>query len=566
MRILKKVTNNYNKIKNKIIFSKTYKKHEMKKYVKKSKYFQKKWYINTYPEVAKEKMKPYEHYYNIGYKKGYNPSVKFDTNQYLEKNPDVKMCPLFHYEKYGKHEGRKAFFVDKQYDHNYKKRKIRRFVKRKISNLINIKRIKKNKNVKILVYAHIFYIFSTPEIIEYLKNLEKYQYDLVITVPREEKFQIIIDQIKAFKPDCKIIKCQNRGYDIGPFIEMLKQTDINKYDIFFKLQSKSTPNQTCFIYNQIFKNRDWFEYLFEGVLGPFKVHKNIEKLSENNNIGIIAARNLIIKDPIHKEHFTKKQLEKHNLKIKNNYIFVAGTVYAERISLLKKIKKLNLSIKDFEPTEKGYFSFAHALERYIVANIGNNYIIYGNDVCKLKQLCWKKTNKKIQNITGIRLIKDKRIQLSDDFVLRYIEPTLIKEYKIENIKIGDINKQLDGKTYKLEECYPLLLLNGKIEEYIKKCLQYRRTDYMDLSKKEFEKTVKKECVKKYKKLIKSIDKNGYSSNNYIVVNQNNSIIDGQHRACYLLHKYGKDLNIKVLKIYEHQTKLENIKMFFNKIK
>ena len=89
---------------------------------------------------------------------------------------------------------------------------------------------------------------------------------------------------------------------------------------------------------------------------------------------------------------------------------------------------------------------------------------------------------------------------------------------------------------------------------------------MDLSKKEFEKTVKKECVKKYKKLIKSIDKNGYSSNNYIVVNQNNSIIDGQHRACYLLHKYGKDLNIKVLKIYEHQTKLENIKMFFNKIK
>lgn len=546
------ISTKYNKAKEKIIFSKTYQRYEIRKYVKKSKHFKKNWYINQYPDVVNSKLKPYEHYYKIGYKKGYNPSLTFDTNNYLIINPDVNMCPLFHYEKYGKHEGRKNFYVDKQYDNNYKKKKIIRLIKRKISNIINYNMIRKNKKVKILVYTHIFYIFSTPEIIEYLKNLEKYSYDLIVTIPKGKEYDIISKQIKQFKNDAKIIKCENRGFDIGPFMEIIKKIDLEKYDIFFKLQSKGTPTQTNLIYNQLLKNRDWFEYMFESTLGAFNVHNNIKLLSAKNNIGIIAAKNLIIKDPIHKKNFVKKQLEKHNLKIKNNYQFVAGTVYAGKIELLKKIKKLGYTIKDFEPTEKGYFSFAHALERYLTASIENNYIIQGINTCKFKQYIRKKEAKKFQKLIGLRLTYDKRIKLSDDFVLRYVEHTLIKDYKIEKIRINKINKVIKDKTYKLEECYPMLLLNGNEKEYIKQCVANRRTDYMDLSEKEFKKTVKKECVKRYKNLIKTLDKKGYNSKKYIILNQNNSILDGQHRACYLLHKYGKNYKVKVLKIYEYK--------------
>lgn len=536
-------------------------KNEIKRYVKHSKYFNKKWYIKTYPEIEKEEMKPYYHYYKIGWKKGYNPSINFSTNKYLEMNQDVQMCPLFHYEKYGKKEGRKTFYVDNQYDHNYKKKTIRRFIKRKVSNIINYKKIKKNQNVKILVYIHIFYIYSIPEIIEYLKNLEKYNYDLIISCTKGNHTKVIIKQIKKFNSKAKIYVLENKGYDIGPFIEILNKVDLKKYDILFKLQSKGTFHRTSYIYGQIFKNRDWFEYMFEATLGTSYIHKNIDKLYNNDKIGIIAAENLIIEDPKHKQHFTIQHLKKHNLELKENYKFVAGTVYATKASLVEKIKNLKLSINDFEKTEKGYFSFAHALERYLTASTPKKYIIYGNNVCKIKKLLWKKANEKIQNIIGARLLNDQRYELSDDFALRYVEHTPIDKYEIIDIKINNINKNINNKIKTLEECYPFLLLNGNTKEYTKKCLKYRRTDYMMYSQKEFEKICKKECVQRYKQLIKNIDINNYNKKQLIVINQNNSILDGQHRACYLLKKFGPNYKIRVLKIYESKIDIDKIKHF-----
>ena len=47
------------------------------------------------------------HYLKYGYKKGHNPSKKFNGNTYLKKYPDVKeagLNPLVHYLKYGKNE------------------------------------------------------------------------------------------------------------------------------------------------------------------------------------------------------------------------------------------------------------------------------------------------------------------------------------------------------------------------------------------------------------------------------------------------------------------------------
>jgi len=74
----------------------------------KSKYFDAKWYRSQYPEV-KFWQNPIRHYLNVGWKKGYNPSLNFDGNAYLETYPDVKktgMNPLVHYIKYGKKENR----------------------------------------------------------------------------------------------------------------------------------------------------------------------------------------------------------------------------------------------------------------------------------------------------------------------------------------------------------------------------------------------------------------------------------------------------------------------------
>lgn len=77
------------------------------KVLSKSKYFDKKWYLKTYPDVKRAKMDPIEHYLKFGWKEGRNPGPKFSTEGYVRRYSDVKNNPLLHYELVGKGENRK---------------------------------------------------------------------------------------------------------------------------------------------------------------------------------------------------------------------------------------------------------------------------------------------------------------------------------------------------------------------------------------------------------------------------------------------------------------------------
>ena len=95
---------------------KSYKTNE--EYIQHSKYFDKKWYLKTYPDVKKSGIDPVEHYLKSGWKEGRNPGPKFNTNWYLNRYKDVKEAkvnPLVHYEKHGKYEGRNSFSNIKDY-------------------------------------------------------------------------------------------------------------------------------------------------------------------------------------------------------------------------------------------------------------------------------------------------------------------------------------------------------------------------------------------------------------------------------------------------------------------
>lgn len=93
------------------------KKTDLYKLIKKSGYFDKKWYKKTYPEMARSSLDPIYHYLLIGWKKAYSTSPRFDSRQYLENNPDIKranMDPLLHFLQHGIREGRKAYPVVKE--------------------------------------------------------------------------------------------------------------------------------------------------------------------------------------------------------------------------------------------------------------------------------------------------------------------------------------------------------------------------------------------------------------------------------------------------------------------
>lgn len=66
----------------------------------KTEYFDEKWYLEQYPEVADSGLTPVRHYLRTGWRKKWNPSADFDTFFYLTKYPVTEILdlnPLVHY-------------------------------------------------------------------------------------------------------------------------------------------------------------------------------------------------------------------------------------------------------------------------------------------------------------------------------------------------------------------------------------------------------------------------------------------------------------------------------------
>lgn len=88
--------------------------------------FDSKWYLEQYPDVAKDGINPAKHYLKYGWKEGRNPSVFFDTNKYLKEHPNCKICPVIDielYKEFPNFEIVKPGFRDKIY-HFLKREKI----------------------------------------------------------------------------------------------------------------------------------------------------------------------------------------------------------------------------------------------------------------------------------------------------------------------------------------------------------------------------------------------------------------------------------------------------------
>ncbi len=71
--------------------------------------FDRRWYLQSYPDVRGMKSDPLVHYLHCGAAEGRDPNPFFDTGWYLEQNPDVKSAginPLAHYLHHGAAEGR----------------------------------------------------------------------------------------------------------------------------------------------------------------------------------------------------------------------------------------------------------------------------------------------------------------------------------------------------------------------------------------------------------------------------------------------------------------------------
>lgn len=509
--------------------------------VQMSKYFDKKWYISKYPDVKKMKMSPAEHYLMIGWKEGRFPSEEFSDAKFIPVINDAVsngVNPLYFYETNPQLKRSMGAYDDG----DYRPHRFIRNIKRKLGLFLYADTVKKNKKARVLVILHLFYMSSWKEIKEYLHNLDVYNYRLIVTYTSDIIDNKVLDDIKRYKPEAVLREYPNLGYDVGSFTDVLTDIDTADYDIIFKLQSKGVRRPQIFIYGQYFKKRDWFLNLYEGCIGAFTVHKTIDKLMNDNSIGLVGAKNLIVADPVHKQNMVKAFMREQGINIPQNYLYVAGTCFAARSVLMQPIKEMGLKIHNYR-FEGRSFSLAHKMERLICLIILNaGYDFYGNNVLVMRRLFRKldPSYRRRKKYIGIRLLNDKRFVLNDEFVFFNLEHRLVKKYEIIQLPLKDIKRSWMGKIIPLTESMPYKYLQTKdpavYDEYCRLNKEYYNLDIMS--------------KERFNKLIKSIEENGFDSQNIIVVNRDNIIADGTHRCCYMLYKYGEDYRVPCLKIYD----------------
>lgn len=345
------------------------------KFIYFSHHFSSRWYLATYPDIRMARIPLSAHYLYYGWKETRDPSPRFSTSAYLKQNPDVRIanvCPLLHYEKSGKYENRGTG--------KSKTIKAPRFarLRRGWGMLMHTAQVKRNGSARILVHLHLFYPTLWPAIDTYLRNLYAYSFDLVISHPSGIS-RSVLKAIKKSYPGVRLVPCENRGFDIGPFCEILRDVDLSNYDIVYHLHSKGpTGEMGRYVYGRIFAGDDWFRQLYDGCLGFSSVHDCIDLLRRQKGVGLVCSKSVLFKDEPSRQALVRLFASARGVSVPDDYQFVGGTCFAVKAEALKPLQNMGLRMQDFSESNRFVFSFGHAMERIIPITILNaGYTLHG---------------------------------------------------------------------------------------------------------------------------------------------------------------------------------------------
>ncbi|MCL2046783.1 MAG: hypothetical protein FWG88_10425 [Oscillospiraceae bacterium] len=140
------------------------------------------------------------------------------------------------------------------------------------------------------------------------------------------------------------------------------------------------------------------------------------------------------------------------------------------------------------------------------------------------------------------LLSDSTIKLDPEWVELWLKERIIYDYWVEKIKLKDLlatNLTENGYVpIPLEETAAFKYISGNHQQYI----EYIKLN--DIYNPGHERT-----LEKIDNLIEQLNTHGYNQNQFIVIDGNNIIFDGSHRASWLMYMYGGDYEVETIKIY-----------------
>jgi GT2 family glycosyltransferase len=321
------------------------------------------FYLSSYPDVFSSGMDPLTHFCKFGWKEGRFPVSYFDCNEYLRLNQDVAdegVNPLVHYIKYGRAENRSpkidmVFFTEKKNSIRNKFNKLKK--NNKNNKYLILRTVQSGLNIAIVV--HIFYLDLWDEILEKLKKI-KHAYTLYITTTHD----LYNDVLKLEKPSVivKILRFENIGMDIYPFIETLNVLKKDKIDVFCKIHTKRGNEATGKLWrdsllNHSIGNNDIFSSI------AFSFEKN-KKLKLVGSAFFYKSIGYLSRDYLQNINEALKHFTRRNVDLLNSGFF-AGTMFWGRVSDFYSFSEVLSSVNFLQSNSStdADGTFTHVAER-----------------------------------------------------------------------------------------------------------------------------------------------------------------------------------------------------------
>lgn len=221
--------------------------------------------------------------------------------------------------------------------------------------------------MRTLVVAHVYYPQLWPELAACVRNIDGKR-DLVITYGNETA---VADARRDF-PGARFLKCENRGYDIWPFVVALQSFDLSAYDAIVKLHTKrDVVSDVRFDFNHaVYNGAAWRDFLLGFVRTP-EAWRRTARLLAKPTVGMVAERHVVMRRRDVPVSRTKESFDAAAVflgldpkAVRRSGQYVAGTMFAAKPAALQPLLAKELTAEMFDPpagheTE----TFAHVMER-----------------------------------------------------------------------------------------------------------------------------------------------------------------------------------------------------------
>lgn len=293
------------------------------------------FYRREHPVLARTGLNPLAHWRRVGAASGCVPHPRFDPRAWREAHPEIDaegLDPLAHRLHRGEPllppgpEGRAG---------------------------------EEARPARFAVLLHLYYPDLWGEVRAHLERLDE-PFDLYVSLS-EDTSHGFEERVRRDFPRADVRVMPNRGRDIAPLLEFLRDSDLPRHEVVCKIHTKKSPHRL--------DGDRWRGQLLHRVLGsPDGVREILDTFARDEGVGLVGPASALDRSPESWGSNRRRMAElAERMGVRQGDLrleFFAGSMFWFRPAALEPMLRLGLRVEDFEE-ETGELdgTLHHAFER-----------------------------------------------------------------------------------------------------------------------------------------------------------------------------------------------------------